>query len=67
MTFLLSLMPSLLKLPNIWEGINNYHINFPLCSDWSLIATFRLEYEEDYEYEFKVLITHSSKIFALQT
>ena len=32
-----------------------------------LIATFRLEYEDDYEYEFQVLSTRNSKIFALQT
>ena len=31
-----------------------------------LLATFRLEYEDDYEYEFKVLSTRTSKIFALQ-
>ena len=30
------------------------------------LATFRLEYEDDYEYEFKVLSTRTSKIFALQ-
>ena len=32
-----------------------------------LIETFRLEYEDDYEYEFQVLSTRNSKIFALQT
>ena len=32
-----------------------------------IIATFRLEYEDDYEYEFQVLSTRNSKIFALQT
>ena len=31
-----------------------------------LLATFRLEYENDYEYEFSVLSTRTSKIFALQ-
>ena len=30
------------------------------------LATFRLEYEDDYEYKFKVLSTRTSKIFALQ-
>ena len=29
------------------------------------LATFRLEYEDDYEYKFKVLSTRTSKIFAL--
>ena len=32
----------------------------------TIIATFRLEYEDDYEYESKVLSTRTSKIFALQ-
>ena len=32
-----------------------------------LLATFRLEHEDDYEYEFKVLSTRTSKIFARQT
>ena len=31
------------------------------------IETFRLEYEDDYEYEFQVLSTRNSKIFVLQT
>ena len=31
------------------------------------MVTFRLEYEDDYEYEYKVLSTRTSKIFALQT
>ena len=31
------------------------------------LETFRLEYEDDYEYEFQVLSTRNSKIFALQT
>ena len=33
----------------------------------SAIATFRLEHKDDYEYEFKVLSTRTSKIFARQT
>ena len=32
-----------------------------------IIATFRLEYEDDCEYEFQVLSTRTSKGFALQT
>ena len=32
-----------------------------------LLATFRLEHEDEYEYEFKVLSTRTSKIFARQT
>ena len=30
------------------------------------MVTFRLEYENDCEYEFKLLSTRTSKIFALQ-
>ena len=30
-----------------------------------VISDLRLEYEDDYEYEFKVRSTHTSKIFAL--
>ena len=33
----------------------------------TLIATFRLEYEDDYKYEFQVLSRRTSKIFALLT
>ena len=33
----------------------------------SKIATFRLEHEDDYEYEFQVLSTRTSKVFAPQT
>ena len=36
------------------------------CDVNTTLATFRLEYEDDYEYEFKVLSTRTSKIFALQ-
>ena len=32
-----------------------------------IIATFRLEYEDDCEYEFQVLSTRTLTIFALQT
>ena len=32
-----------------------------------ILETFRLEYKDDYEYEFQVLSTRNSKIFALQT
>ena len=32
----------------------------------SIIATFRLEYEDDCEYESKVLSMRTSKFFALQ-
>ena len=32
----------------------------------TIIATFRLEYEDNYEYESKVLSTRTSKICALQ-
>ena len=31
------------------------------------LVTFRLQYEDDYEYEFEVLSTRTSKIFAHQT
>ena len=32
----------------------------------SIVAPFRLEYEDDYEYESKVLSMRTSKIFAVQ-
>ena len=32
----------------------------------TVIATFRLQYEDDYEYESKVLSMRTSKIFAVQ-
>ena len=32
----------------------------------SIIAPFRLEYEDDYQYESKVLSMRTSKIFAVQ-
>ena len=46
------------QVPSMNEGL------FTVVTETS--ATFRLEYEDDYEYESKVLSTRTSKILGLQ-